>query len=338
MENNKDLISVIVPIYNVEQYLKRSLDSILKQTYKNIEVVLINDGSTDKSRDICEEYQKKDKRVKLINKKNEGVAIARNTGLENSSGNFITFVDSDDVIELDYIECLYNVLLKTKSDISICSFFDVYDEKYICEKKETVIKEFNVEEALESLLYENEVDASPWAKLFKKDLFENINFGTYRKFEDFATIYKLIMKCNKICYINQKKYYYYHRNNSLMRNKFSESNLDVLEINKDMNKEIIKVYPNMYLALNNRMMCTYFYLIRNIDKKKYKLIYNEAIDFIKKNRKEIFYNKNIGLKSKAGIIISYVSFDLIKPFFKIKNFIDFAKVKLIGRGEIKYEN
>ena len=120
---NKPLISVVVPVYNVEQYLKKCLDSIIKQKYNNLEIIIVNDGSTDNSQKICQEYVKKDKRIKLITQKNQGLSAARNTGIDNAHGKYISFVDSDDYLDLEFINELYNTIIENKSDISACDFW-----------------------------------------------------------------------------------------------------------------------------------------------------------------------------------------------------------------------
>ena len=118
--NKQDLISVIVPVYNVENYLKRCLDSIINQTYQNIEIILIDDGSTDNSGNLCEDYKKIDNRIKVVHKTNGGLSDARNTGIKKAKGKYITFVDSDDYVEYDYVEYLYNLIKKYDTNISFC--------------------------------------------------------------------------------------------------------------------------------------------------------------------------------------------------------------------------
>jgi len=136
-----ELISIIVPIYNVEIYLEKCLNSIINQTYKNIEILLINDGSSDNSLRICKKYQKKDKRIVLINKKNGGLSSARNAGIDKASGNYLLFIDSDDYIEIDMIEKLYNNIKSNNADISICNFFITKKNK---DRKNKSCKNFTV--------------------------------------------------------------------------------------------------------------------------------------------------------------------------------------------------
>ena len=131
---NKSLLSIIVPIYNVEHFLPYSIESIINQTYSNLEIILVNDGSTDKSKYICEIYQHKDKRIKLINQSNLGLSGARNTGIDNVTGDYIGFIDPDDVISLEFYECLYKLMVKTNSDIAECAYVKISEEELFNKK------------------------------------------------------------------------------------------------------------------------------------------------------------------------------------------------------------
>ena len=163
------LVSIIVPVFNVENYIEKCLNSIINQTYKNIEVILVDDGSTDNSGNICDVYSKKYNFIKVFHTKNGGVARARNIGLKNVTGKYITFVDSDDWIKEDYIMYLYSNLIKYNSEISCCNF-DYIDEneKIRIDKGEEKVLIFNTFDALENLLYQKELDTSLWGKLYHR--------------------------------------------------------------------------------------------------------------------------------------------------------------------------
>ena len=184
-----DLISIIIPMYNSEKTLNRCIESVLKQTYSNIEVVLINDGSTDNSRNICEEFAKKDNRIVLVNKENEGVGKARNTGLEVSNGKYISFVDSDDYIESNMIENLYNILISHNVDC-VKANYDIVTKNGIEKNNEIIIDSIYEQENIESFVYEllrERVKSFLWLLLIKKEcikdkfseelfLYEDVNF------------------------------------------------------------------------------------------------------------------------------------------------------------------
>ena len=152
----QDLISIVVPIYNVEKYLEKCINSIIIQTYKNIEIILVNDGSTDSSGKICDIYLKKDKRIKVIHKKNGGLSDARNVGIENAKGKYIAFIDSDDFIDSDFIEILYNLIIEYNADVSCCKCNVIYKKN----KKQQVEEKINIftnYEAINEMLYQGKV-------------------------------------------------------------------------------------------------------------------------------------------------------------------------------------
>ena len=214
VENGGELISIIVPIYNVEKYLRMCLDSIEHQTYSNIEVLLINDGSPDSSGEICQEYVARDSRFRYFEKENGGLSDARNYGIERSSGKYLTFVDSDDWLNLTYVEDLYQAAIRNDAD-TVVSHYTIYNESdrnyYVhiwddyyektCTGKELVLE-------LPSLELNGYVYITSWGILFKKELFNNIRFPKGKVIEDSRTNYKLFFRSNKVAYIHKEIYYH----------------------------------------------------------------------------------------------------------------------------------
>ena len=224
---NSDLISIIIPVYNVQDYLKECVDAIINQSYSNIEVILVNDGSTDNSPAICDEYSKKDSRIKVIHKKNEGPAMARNAALDIASGKYLNFIDSDDLIHKDMISILYNNLINNDADISICnyqSFFDTVKEESI--NKDDVICYTN-EQAIYELNMNNKFTLALWSKLYKSTLFENLRLPHIKASCDNYAVYKTILDSNKIVYTPNSLYYYRERPESITHKK-TFINIDLL--------------------------------------------------------------------------------------------------------------
>lgn len=208
------LVSIIVPIFNTEEFLSCCLDSLVSQTYQNIEIILVNDGSTDSSEKIIQAYAQKDQRITIISQNNSGAGKARNEGLRKATGEYIAFVDSDDKIESTYIEKLIAPLIKdTDIDISICNYFQ--NGSIVILKKKTNVtcdsKDF-LEEKMKSSDYSIIV---PWGKLFRRKVIKNIFFPENIYFEDEATIYKFFYFSKKIAYNSTPLYYYNLRNGSL---------------------------------------------------------------------------------------------------------------------------
>ena len=214
LEQKNDLISIIVPIYNVEKYLRMCLDSIEQQTYSNIEVLLINDGSPDSSGEICQEYVARDSRFHYFEKENGGLSDARNYGIERSNGMYLTFVDSDDWLSLTYVEDLYQAAIRNDAD-TVVSHYTIYNESdrnyYVhiwddyyektCTGEELVLE-------LPSLELNGYIYITSWGILFKKELFNNIRFPKGKVIEDSRTNYKLFFRSNKVAYLHKEIYYH----------------------------------------------------------------------------------------------------------------------------------
>ncbi|MDD3173534.1 MAG: glycosyltransferase [Herbinix sp.] len=221
------IISVIVPIYKVEKYLDRCIKSIQNQTYKNLEIILVDDGSPDNCGVMCDEYAEKDDRIKVIHKANGGLSDARNIGIEASTGDYIVFVDSDDWLDLDMIEVLYNIGIKYKADIVECSFRNVYSDWIIEETKCTAeIVEGDSLKALEGMLDWKYFKPVAWNKLYKRSIIGGIRYPKGKIHEDEFTTYKYFYAAKKLVYLDVSKYNYdKSRTDSITGDKFKESNL-----------------------------------------------------------------------------------------------------------------
>lgn len=218
------LISVIVPVYKVEKFLCRCVDSIIAQTYDNLEIILVDDGSPDNCGNICDEYAEADKRVKVVHKKNGGLSDARNVGMENSKGELIAFVDSDDWLSLDYFEVLYRNLLNTDADISICDFLRLDNELDANVSSMGEIETFTNLEAIEQLfgrLYLQFVIAC--GKLYKRKVIGDKSFPIGKIHEDEYLTYRLLYDSHRVCYTSHKMYYYWQHSGSIMSNTSASS-------------------------------------------------------------------------------------------------------------------
>lgn len=215
------LISIIIPVYNVAPFLSQCIQSVLDQTYTHLEVIIVDDGSTDESPAICDKFAKLDTRIKVIHKKNGGLSDARNAGLDIASGDFIGFVDSDDWIENDMYETLYNLLNKYQADISACAHYIEYGTKTkaVFESKEIIT--FNHKDAMMALIKDKIIRNYVWEKLYKRELFNNLRFPVGKSFEDAALSYKIFYRANKTVLIQAPKYHYRIRSGSLTNTTFN---------------------------------------------------------------------------------------------------------------------
>lgn len=331
-------LSIVVPIYNSEKSLKKCIESLINQTYKNIEIILVNDGSLDKSLEICNDYKKNDDRIKIINQKNQGAAIARKNGIENSTGDLISFVDSDDCICLDMYEKIIKELILTKSDISICGYYFDYGGKLVpsFDKKKHHFKK----DLLINYLKYDYIECMLWNKVFKRELFINIKYENHKKGEDLLLCIQLINNAHAMCYYNEPLYYYYVNPNSIMRSKFKIDSLDELiiydkqynffkqNINKFDEYEEYLVYKKLNCVIRIiRNMCDDLSYIKH--RKVLKNLYYEMIGLYDK-----IHNKTIILPILHGY------------YKKIKNFKYFyltyiylynklRKIKIVFRKDLK---
>jgi glycosyltransferase involved in cell wall biosynthesis len=229
---NKPIVSVIVPIYNTSPYLLECLDSIANQTYRNLEIILVDDGSTDTSFAIATEFAA-DKRVRLIRQKNQGVAGARNAGLDYATAEFITFVDSDDIIDSRLIEYLYDALISSRSDISAVIY-----------RKTGIDSTLNTEDALRESLLEQRLNLSPCGKLFKSELFSGLRFPAGHKFEDVAIIPVVISRARFVTLCSQPYYHYRINPSSIVRSKQVDRR-DFFRYSKELLNFITSKHPTI---------------------------------------------------------------------------------------------
>lgn len=300
-----DLISVVVPVYNVEQYVDKCINSIINQTYRNIEVIIVDDGSTDGSSFICEKYSKEDSRIEIIHKDNGGLSDARNRGIEISKGKYITFIDSDDYVDTDYIEVLYNAIKKYEADMSISTHKILFPNKTV---NKYPFEEYisTKEDILDKLLYDEGIDTSVWGKLYKISLFKDIRFPRGRLFEDAATTYKLIDKSNRIAVYSKPTYNYVIRENSISNVGFSEKKLDLIKSTQEMTDYIKTKYPNLEKGCNRRLMFSYLATFTQLAKSKTrnKKIEKDLLKYIKENKEKVLTDKRIPKRDKIGIYSS----------------------------------
>jgi glycosyltransferase involved in cell wall biosynthesis len=309
MEYIQGLISVIVPVYNVKNYLDRCIESILSQTYKKIEVLLIDDGSKDGSGEICDEWQTRDSRIQVFHKKNGGASSARNMGLEKCAGQWIGFVDSDDYISKDMYESMikemeedtdiicsgtatiYPARMKTKSDL-----YDFSPRKVV----------FTNMQAMEELLLIRYLSFSPCDKLFRREIFLNIRFPEKKECEDLPALYDAVKNSRNVVNIGKIKYFYCYRENSMSRRSFQLKRLSYVLFARDILKDIIENYPNLKKEAEAMYIRNAFVVIQEIRASKNRKNYMHIEKRLKKMllymQVHIINNPYITREMKCGII------------------------------------
>ena len=273
----KELISIIINVYNGEKYINKCLDSIINQTYKNLEIIVVNDGSSDNTLNILNSYH--DQRIKIITTKNLGLSLSRNVGIDNASGSYLYFVDVDDFIKPDTITYLYNLIKKYHKQIAMATYMNIYNYDYPEQEQAEQIKIINSFDAIKAALYSRGKFGSIWNKLFAKDLFKTIRFED-RIVNDFVVIYKLYIEASEVVYSNQIKYYYLNRPDSISGKRNPKRTLDMyqaaLERYEYLNN-VFSSFPENDLGL--------LLLIYNIYYKDYKKVKKE---YKKLNMRKVF--------------------------------------------------
>ena len=226
------LISVVLPVYNVEKYLNKSVESVCGQTYSNLEIILVDDGSTDHSGILCDEYAKKDSRISVIHEENSGLSVARNTGIEKALGDYIAFVDSDDWIAPEMIASLYERICADQADLAICGYKTADEEDNMLDQ--CVVENMVLEkmQALRLLTLNDEKGAAfgiVCNKLYKKELFTEIRFPRGKLHEDAFVMHRIVDLCSIVSVIGDYYYYYRQRNSSITKQEYSVKRLDCAE-------------------------------------------------------------------------------------------------------------
>ncbi len=262
----KKLVSIVVPVYNVKDYLKKCLDSIIGQTYRRIEIILVDDGSNDGSEKIVDDYSKTDNRIVVIHKENGGLSSARNVGIDMAKGDYITFVDSDDFVDSNMIEKMLKEAVDRSADLVICNRIYYYENgKTIVKKKYDKTAEMTPCESLRELMLGKKYDMAAWAKMYKKELFNDIRFPVGKISEDYFVMYKLFDLSNKVVLIPDHLYYYAQRKGSI--SKTPKLRYDYIDAAKEQRDYILKKYPNMtdlaHAAYGLSHMTVYDIYIRN---------------------------------------------------------------------------
>ena len=312
------LISVIVPCYNVEQYLPKCVDSILAQTYRNLEVILVDDGSPDRCGDICDKYAEKDARVKVIHKANGGVSDARNAALDMMQGEWFTCIDSDDYVSPTYVETLYGLTQKYHCKMAVVSWLD-YKPNEVPHPSNRGNDErlLSSDDAIADMFYQHSCDVAPWGKIYKSSLFDDIRYPKNVIYEDLQTTFKPMAKCKEgVAFTNRQEYFYLLRPTSYEGSTFSEMKMDSA-INVF---NVMRSYDNIFVggvksALESKLCSFCFHLVLKMPEgyERGEMLY----DYIRKVRWSVLLNNKARLKNRLACASSYLGFKVTKALFSL---------------------
>lgn len=253
------MISIIVPIYNVETYLSRCVDSILNQTITDIEVILVDDGSPDRCGEVCDQYEREDPRIRVIHKENGGLSDARNAGLEIAKGEYIAFVDSDDWLDLQYLEKLMNYLRETNADICECKVYRTSGESFNHQTVATTEEIYDTTHALEELIQNRVFHQHVWNKLYRRKVIGDVRFPLGKTNEDEFWTYHVFGQAKRAVKISDTLYNYFQRPNSIMGKNYSLKRLDALEAKMQRQQYLTHYFPELQTVakINFYFSCVY---------------------------------------------------------------------------------
>ncbi|ASN61551.1 glycosyltransferase family 2 protein [Latilactobacillus curvatus] len=299
-------VSVIVPIYNVSKYLRKCIDSILCQTFNDFELILVDDGSTDDSFDICKNYTLVDNRIHVIRQSNAGLSAARNTGIDHSTGHFLTFIDSDDYVEPSYLDFLYKLILESNADVAQCGHYIEFNiNKKVEKSTDRATYVFNSHDAMESLCYNGLYDVTAWNKMYRRDLFEEVRFPVGWLYEDTATSYLIVHNANRLVVNMKPLYHYIQRYDSIANGrKFNENKYQFIDVGDQFAGFVSSNYPDLISATNAKRVFVRLSTLSQMINTKHRDIRMEKkiVDVAKKLSFGVLLNKKVHSRDKVGII------------------------------------
>lgn len=313
------MISVVVPVYKVEKYLDKCVQSILAQTYKDFELILVDDGSPDSCPQMCDEYAEKDKRVRVLHKENGGLSDARNAGTNFARGEFITYIDSDDYVAREYLETLRFLIQKYDADIAVTGIEVFYEgdvSKNVSSSEDYV---YSGTDALEKMLYQNTLDTSACAMLIPISIAKQYPFP-FRKFhEDEFTTYKYYSSVAIVAVTSKKQYFYLQRKGSIMH-VFGQGSMDELDAADNLVAFCEENYPNLIKAAESKKFSDYCQVIlSNSDiQKEYPDIYKRISEYLNKKKEQILFDKNCRKKNRIAAFLLMFGVQVLSFANKIK--------------------
>lgn len=308
-------VSIVIPVYNVEKYVFESVNSVLRQTHSNLQIIIVNDGSTDTSASICDELGYADNRITVIHQKNSGLSAARNTGIDIADGDYIFFLDSDDRIDLNTIEYLLSEIVDKHCDIAMVGFRDTYAHDEELYKMDVLNDQLYLSgyDALEDTLYKRNSSMHAWGKLYIKSLFDGVKYPEGRLYEDTGTTYKLLARANRVSISSTKMVQYLKRSDSITGSKFCPGSMDavyfaqdIYEFSQTLNK------PGLVKAAQYYLFNAAIYvldLLVGLDKNEdFRDYFYECRDIIRRLGMPIFYDRSSNLRMRTYGLLAMLNF------------------------------
>ncbi len=317
-----ELVSVVVPVYNVQQYIHRCVDSILAQTYHNLEIILVDDGSPDGCPAILDEYAARDNRIAVIHKANGGLSDARNAGTDAAKGQYITYVDSDDWISPKCIEVMVHSINSHKADIAVVEtvLSNGCHDKDTTDNLEGVgEREYSSKEALRVILNQKEFNTSAWGKLYRTTLMRKYPFTKGILYEDLDLMYRLLMVTDRVVFNSAGQYYYYQREESILHESFNERHLVIIDIAARMKAEVCSRYPDLKKAAVNRYVFSHLMLLGKVIRDKscrreQKLIRRNILRL----GPGVVFNREMLMRDRKKVLLLWLGLGLYRKIYMLK--------------------
>ena len=325
MKSPEDLISVVVPVHNVKAYLRMCAESIFSQTFRNLEIIFVDDGSTDGSEKICDALAEEDSRVRVIHQENKGVSVARNTGIDACTGSLIYFVDSDDAISPVTIAHLWTALIRTNADAAVGDFMRFSEMQVPNERRKFTFETIDTEETLRRMLMNEGFGHQPWGKLFRRSLWETKRFPPGIVYEDYDLLYDLMLCVKKTAVVSDAMYYYRMQADSIMHQKIDENKLSILDTADRVTRTVSEAYPSLRGPAVRRQVVSYMRFLSDLLETDYNLFpeaQKKLIDTVRGLKKEFLRAPGVRRADKMklrALMTGKRAFYLMYKVFDLKN-------------------
>lgn len=323
--NENALVTVIVPVYNIQQYITRCVTSICSQIYKYLEIILVDDGSTDGSERICDKLAESDSRIKVIHKINGGLSDARNAALDIAKGDYFVLVDGDDFVSKYYVSNLITAIMVDNADMAVSWFENVLEgTSPKTEAKSVADSEVEIlssAECVRKMLYQDGVETSACGKLYKKELFNDLRYPKGKLYEDILVTYETIHRSKKIAFIKNVDYYYFQRKTSIQYQKFSLRKLDAVNHIETLRSKVMNDYPDLEKAADCRCFSTISNILFQIgNEQEYKDLKRQLWKKLLYYRKSVISDHNARKKAKAGAVLTYFGYPVMHSVYRLTQF------------------
>mgnify|MGYP001443428711 CR=1 FL=1 len=314
-EVTQPLITMIIPVYNIENYVSRCVESAINQSYENLEILLIDDGSEDASGEICDQYGEKCSNIRVIHKENGGLSEARNVGIEAAGGEYLVFLDGDDFVTKNYVENLFNAIEQVSCDLAISMFLNVVDDQGIELNTDGVLENLS-EECLRSLLYQRGIETSAPGKIYKRELIGELRFPVGRLYEDVMFTVRMIARSSRIAIVDNVDYMYYQRQGSIQYQQFDKRKMDSIHHSLELEQFVERNYPKLIRASHCRRFNAACNIVLQIPSGEYPEEKQYLWTMIKKLRTEVIADPESRAKSKIAALVSFLGYDILRTLYK----------------------